>query len=244
MTGGHAVRDVAVITKASTVILVRPEENGGFEVLVTRRPDEMKIFGGFFVFPGGAVEKEDWSEAMLARCRGLSATQAQRLLGGELSPELSLGHAVAAVRELFEETGIHLFVAGNGSSPGAKPGGSMERLAAKRKALSEGGITLAQLLESEKLFCDLRRLSYLFHRITPEKYAVRFDTRFYVAALPRNQTPLTASEEVAESLWIAPHTALERTGEFPMMPPTILALRMLADHRSWDHLRTAFHFST
>jgi 8-oxo-dGTP pyrophosphatase MutT (NUDIX family) len=235
-----------VITKASTVILVRPDGNGAFELLMTRRPDEMKILAGFLVFPGGAVETEDWSEAMLARCRGLSGAQAQQLLGGDLSPELSLGHGVAAVRELFEETGIHLFVSGNGSSPEAKPGPPLERLAEKRNALSQGRITLAQLLQSEELFCDLGRLRYLFHRITPEKYAVRFDTRFYLTQLPARQKPLIASEEVAESFWLTPQAALDRsrTGELPMMPPTIIALRTLADHRSWDHLQTAYHLSS
>ena len=28
---------------ASTVVLVRPNENGGFEVLLTRRPEEMRF---------------------------------------------------------------------------------------------------------------------------------------------------------------------------------------------------------
>ena len=67
----------------------------------------------------------------------------------------------------------------------------------------------ARLSESEVLFCDLGRFTYLFHRITPEKYPIRFDTRFYLAALPPNQTPLVSSEEVSESLWLAPQMALE-----------------------------------
>lgn len=234
--------EIPNLTKASTVILVRPVDNGGFEVLMTRRPREMKILGGFLVFPGGAVEQEDCSDAMLARCRGLASAEAQKLLGGEMSPELSLGHWVAAVRELFEETGIRFFVDGTGGSREVKDAGMLERLAEKRKALAVGRISLARLLESEGLFCDLGRLGYLFHRITPDKYPVRFDTRFYLAALPVNQTPLPSSEEVTESLWATPQAALEwcQTGQFPMMPPTIIALRSLADHGSWDNLRATY----
>ncbi|MGH7825363.1 MAG: NUDIX hydrolase [Candidatus Binatia bacterium] len=235
--------EITRITKASTVILVRAHENGGPEVLMTRRPQEMKTLGGFLVFPGGAVEKEDWSDAMMARCRGLLASEAQKLLGAQIPPEMALGHWVAAARELFEETGIYLFVNGTGSFPGPKQLGSTKRLAVKRKTLADGRLTFPQLLASEKLFCDLGRLGYLFHRVTPEKYPVRFDTRFYVAALPADQKPLAASEEVAESLWISPEAALERSerGQFPMMPPTIIALRTLADHGSWDNLRSAYH---
>jgi hypothetical protein len=149
---------------------------------------------------------------------------------------------VAAVRELFEETGIHFFVNGTDGSP-VNEAGLPERLAEKREGLSAGRISFGQLLESEGLFCDLGRLAYLFHRITPDKYPVRFDTRFYLAALPLNQTPLTRSEEVAESLWITPQAALERcqTGKYPMMPPTILVLRGLADHESWEQFNAAYH---
>jgi hypothetical protein len=97
-------------------------------------------------------------------------------------------------------------------------------------------------LESEGLFCDLGRLTYLFHRITPEKYSTRFDTRFYLAALPNNQSPLISSEEVSESLWLAPQTALDEaaSGKFPMMPPTLISLRTLAEHGSWQNLCAAF----
>ena len=101
--------ETAVPAKASTVVIVRRQDRDGFEVLMTRRPQEMQFLAGFLVFPGGAVENEDWSERMLARCRGLTRLAADRILGGDIAPEISLGHWVAAVRELFEETDIHFF---------------------------------------------------------------------------------------------------------------------------------------
>lgn len=228
--------------KASTIVLVRPGPNGGIEVLMTRRRPEMQFLGGFLVFPGGGVENEDCSEKMLSLCRGLTRSEAQEILGAGLGPEMSLGHWVAAVRELFEETGIHFFIDENGIAPDGTLGDLVERLSEKREALSNGTLDLPCLLESEQLFCDLGRFTYLFHRITPEKYPVRFDTRFYLAALPNNQTPLTSSEEVSESLWLAPQIALEESasGKFPMMPPTIITLRTLAEHGSWENLCAAF----
>jgi hypothetical protein len=85
-------------------------------------------------------------------------------------------------------------------------------------------------------------LTYFSHRITPEHYKIRFDTRFFLAALPAQQMPLHSSEEVAESLWISPEDALDRSASehFPMMPPTLAVLRMLAEQGSWQALRTAF----
>jgi 8-oxo-dGTP pyrophosphatase MutT (NUDIX family) len=228
--------------KASTIVVVRPEHNGGVEVLMTRRRPEMQFLGGFLVFPGGGVENEDCSDKMLSLCRGLTRSDAQRILGADIAPEMSLGHWVAAVRELFEETGVHFFIDEQGIAPDISQVDIAKRLSEKRRALSKGDFLLPQLLESEGLFCDLGRLTYLFHRITPEKYSTRFDTRFYLAALPNNQIPLISSEEVSESLWLAPQTALDEaaSGKFPMMPPTLISLRTLAEHGSWQNLCAAF----
>jgi 8-oxo-dGTP pyrophosphatase MutT (NUDIX family) len=234
--------DVAVPSKASTVIVARAKSEGGFEVLITRRHQQLQFLGGYSVFPGGGMETADYSERMLSRCRGVSRPEAQEKLGRDMSPDMALGHWVAAVRELFEETGVHFFVDQDNADASLHV---QERLAEKRLDLSEGRLGLAQLLESEQLFCDLSRLTYLFHRITPEKYHVRFDTRFYLAAMPANQSPLMSSEEVAESLWLAPDMALDQSqsGTLLMMPPTIIALRTLAEHNSWDTLRATFSIS-
>lgn len=232
---------VAVPGKASTIIVARSSAAGGFEVLMTRRSPHLKVLAGFFVFPGGGVEEDDCSEKMLARCRGLAPAEARQILGASISQEHAMGHWVAAVRELFEETGIHFFV--SGTDLRAVAADSLdERLAKKRQALSQGELGLAALLESEQLFCDLARLTYLFHRITPDHHPVRFDTRFYVASLPPGQTALASSEEVAETVWLTPHEGLKESesGRLPMMPPTLIALRALAKLGSWENLRSAY----
>ena len=86
---------------ASTVVLLRPTDDGGFEVLLTRRPAQMRFLGGYYVYPGGTVHHRDYSPSMLARCRQLSGDEAWRILGGDHAPDLALGHWVAVVRELF-----------------------------------------------------------------------------------------------------------------------------------------------
>jgi 8-oxo-dGTP pyrophosphatase MutT (NUDIX family) len=229
-------------SKASTIVVVKPDGCGRFEVLMTRRTPNLPVLGGFLVFPGGGLEDVDWSERMLSRCRGLSPLRAQQLLDTDMTPEQSMGHWVAAVRELFEEAGLHFFIDESGAAVQAGDNGMAERLAQKRQALAAGRLDLPSLLESEGLFCDIGRLAYLFHRITPDRHRVRFDTRFYLAAVPDNQIPLPSSEEVAESFWIAPKTAIDRyeSGDFPMMPPTIIALRTLVEHGSWQSLTKAY----
>lgn len=227
---------------ASTVVLVRPDARGEVEVFMNRRPQTMETYAGIYVFPGGSVEPEDGSEEMLGLMRGLSSPQAQQLLGTELKPESCLAHWVAAVRELFEEAGVHFFVDGKGEPLPAFQEPFLTRLFEKRKALQRGELNFLNLLRSEQLYCDVARLKYFFHRITPEHYKIRFDTRFYLAALPSGQNPIHYAEEVAESLWINAKEALARSGAgtFPMMPPTIAVLRMLIENGSWQALTATF----
>ena len=201
----------------------------------------MDTYAGVYVFPGGRVEKGDYSTGMIGRTLGMTPAEAKQKLGAEFEPEICLAYWVAAARELFEEVGVHFFMSGKAAP--MLPEEISERLAGKRAALQQGNIALADLLISEGLFCDVSPLSYIFHRITPEHYRVRFDTRFYLAALPRGQNPLHASEEISESLWIVPSAALQRAeeGEFRMVPPTLAVLRNLSNYRSWEELRNCFN---
>jgi 8-oxo-dGTP pyrophosphatase MutT (NUDIX family) len=227
---------------ASTVILVRPDAGTGFEIFMNRRPEQMDTYAGVYVFPGGRVEKTDYSPTMLGLTRGLTPDEARQKLGAALEPELCIGHWVAAVRELFEEAGIHFFVPQDGVVKNESADQLQQRLAERRVILQRGSIDLANLLSREQLNCDLTQLTYFYHRVTPEHYRVRFDTRFYLAALPAHQTPLHSSEEVTESLWVSAAEALERSqsGNFPMMPPTVAVLRSLSTHCSWSALRQSF----
>jgi 8-oxo-dGTP pyrophosphatase MutT (NUDIX family) len=236
------MKSAVIPSKASTIVVVKPDGRGRFEVLMTRRAPNLPVLGGFLVFPGGGLEDVDWSERMLSRCRGLSPLRAQQLLGTDMTPEQSMGHWVAAVRELFEEAGLHFFIDESGAAVHPGDNKMAERLGQKRQTLAAGRLDLPSLLESEGLFCDVGRLAYLFHRITPDQHRVRFDTRFYLAAVPDHQIALPSSEEVAESLWITPKMAIERhnSGDFPMMPPTIIVLRTLVEHESWQSLLRAY----
>ena len=239
---GTFMAQIAILHPASTVVLVRPDRSGNFEILMNRRPETMDTYAGIYVFPGGRVETTDWSRAMLQLVKGLTPLEAQQILSSELPPERCLGHWVAAVRELFEEAGIQLFGRQDGALSESASVASFDRLAGKRSALQQGKIDLPSLLEAERLVCDLHRLSYFFHRITPDHYPVRFDTRFYLAVLPPSQNSLHISEEVSESLWVTPQEALDRyqTGGFPMMPPTLAVLRTLIAHKTWVALCAAF----
>lgn len=231
---------------ASTVVLLRPDEDGdGFEILLTRRPPEMRFLGGFYVFPGGAVHKDDYSTKTLERCRGLSAYDAQTTLGLRDEPELALGHWIACIRELFEEVGVLLCQSKSGGAIEMVDETTKAKFENQRQAIARGKLGFGKFLESEGLWCDLSRIVYFFHRVTPEFYPIRFDTRFYLAPLPVHQTPLSRSEEVTHSLWIKPAEALSEVyhNDFPILPPTTTVLESLAEINTWNELCSRFGIS-
>ncbi len=209
---------------------------------MTLRPSDMKFLGGFYVFPGGSIRKRDYSESMLERCHGLSASEAQQILGGEMSQEIAVGHWVAGIRELFEEVGILLCVTESGAPVDVAKDGLKDRLIESRQALVDGSTDFPTLLRQENLRCDLSRAVFFYHRVTPEIYSMRFDARFYLARLPQGQYPMASSEEVAHGLWITPKRVLEESekGDFPVIPPTTTSLKTLAAFDSWDSLQAKY----
>lgn len=227
---------------ASTVVLVRPGHGGRFEILLTRRPEEMRFLGGYYVFPGGTVHRDDYSSSVLCRCRGLSGVEAQDILGGQHEPEEALGHWVAVIRELFEEVGILLCANEAGAPVEFSEPNIGERFQQHRRDIAQKKLQFGAFLELKNLYCDLARAVYFDHWITPEIYSMRFDTRFYIAELPAHQTALARSEEVTQSLWIGPQQALDRMHrrDFPILPPTTTVLSELAHLSTWENVRTRF----
>ena len=230
---------------ASTVVLLRPDQKGGFDILLTRRPETMRFLGGFYVFPGGTVHRDDYSAAMLRRCRRLTGTEARQILGSDHAPDEAIGHWVAVARELFEEVGILLAVSESGAPFQPIDEASRHRVEQKRQAMVKNHLDFAGFLESENLYCDLTQAVYFDHWVTPDIYSMRFDTRFYVAVLPQGQNPLVHSEEVTHSLWIKPREALARMNrrDFPILPPTTTVLHEFSRFSSWEHVNTEFRLA-
>lgn len=89
------------IRDAATVILLRDGAEGP-RVLMGQRGRSAVFMPGKFVFPGGAVDAEDFASPVALDVETL------RRLSAEASPELASALVAAAVRELREETGLLL----------------------------------------------------------------------------------------------------------------------------------------
>jgi 8-oxo-dGTP pyrophosphatase MutT (NUDIX family) len=66
--------------------------------------------------------------------------------------------------------------------------------------------------------------------VTPEGEPRRYDTYFFVAALPAGAEPVVRGTEMDTIAWLSPAQALAAydRGDLPMMPPTVITLRELA----------------
>ncbi len=223
---------------AASVILLRPAQPRGFEVLLTRRPAAMAVLGGLYCFPGGPLGDEDCSDLMLARSRELTPEEARAIVGAYFAPRKALGLWLAAIRELFEEVGILLAT----RTAGETILFDKTRMTEIHSALLAKTVSFQMVVEKDNLLCDTARLAYFSHWQTPADVATRFDTHFFVAALPEDQTPLATSIEVTHSLWASPDRALQLFGkaELPMIFSTFASLRTLADFDSLDRVLKEF----
>jgi 8-oxo-dGTP pyrophosphatase MutT (NUDIX family) len=218
---GVAIRD------AATVLALR-DAAAGPEVFMVRRDSRLGFLGGAHVFPGGAVDPRDCDSQLAAVIDGIPGAGLLARLHGD--PVRARGLLLAAVRELFEESGILLARAGDGrwvelddDSPRAA------RLQAGRAELAARGGDFAGLMAADALRVDVSSLRFFAHWITPEREKKRFDTRFFLARAPEGQLARHCEVESSAGEWIGASRALDRyrEREIELVPPTIAALERL-----------------
>jgi 8-oxo-dGTP pyrophosphatase MutT (NUDIX family) len=198
---------------SATVMILRDGE-AGLEVLLGRRR-RGRAFGEAHVFPGGVIDADD--RTGLACCEGLGESEAAVRLG---IPD-ALGYWVAAVREVFEETGL-AFIDMDGRQAGQLP--------VLRRALLSGDTSFLRMCQDHELRLQLGGIHYVAHWITPLVRPVRFDTRFFVAAVPPGQRADHDGVELTDSVWLTPGRALAQQAarELKLARPTLVQLQRLS----------------
>ena len=187
---------VTAVPAASVIILRRP-----FDVLLMQRNSASTFAPGAWLFPGGAVETQD---RLVAH-------------GDEGAAR------VAAVREVFEETGIWL-------------GQPLEDPATRRAELIAGTTTIGSLAERAPM--NTAELVWTSRWITPEGAPKRFDTWFFLVEVAGTIVADPDMTELVAHRWLPPAEALamEKSGALPMLFPTIRHLEDLARFTDVDRL--------
>uniref|UniRef100_A0AAU2V7Z2 NUDIX hydrolase n=1 Tax=Streptomyces sp. NBC_00003 TaxID=2903608 RepID=A0AAU2V7Z2_9ACTN len=212
--------------RAATVMLLRDGAAGtdtGPAVHMLRRRTSMAFAGGAYAYPGGGVDPRDAEDARLGWAGPARETWAERL---GTDPASAQAIVCAAVRETYEEAGVLLAGPDATTVVGDTTGDDWE---ADRQALVTRALSFAEFLDRRGLVLRSDLLGAWARWITPEFEPRRYDTWFFVAALPEGQVTRNASTEADRTVWIRPAEAAAGydKGELLMMPPTISTLRDL-----------------
>src|SRR4051794_22481271 len=169
------------ISDAATVVLLRDGADG-VEAWLLTRVTQMVFAAGMTVFPGGRLHDEDASlpvsgagAVLLAARSGCDDATARALVG-------------AAVRETFEETGVLLTV------PNADLGEA-------RADVESGRVSFGELLRANGLAVDGDAVRPWSRWVTPVGEVRRYDTRFFLAALPDSADAQDVTTESSEASW-------------------------------------------
>ena len=222
---------------AATVILLRDAAEGP-ETFLVRRNAGTAFMAGQHVFPGGRVDAADHQPAGAGWLDGADRAAGQ---WPDLSPADAVAYHVAAARELFEEAGVLLARRTDGGLVSLAAEADQARFDVHRRAVHSGTLTLDALMAREALRLALDTLVPWAHWVTPPVTTRRFDTRFFVARLPADQTPSHDEAETIASTWTSPQAALgsAQRGDIVLPPPTWMTLRELEAFASVEEILAA-----
>ena len=212
---------------AATVVLLRDGDNG-VEAYLLRRQKTMAFAAGMYVFPGGSVDPRDESLPDSSWVGPRPEEWASILTADDA---LAKALVCAAVRETFEESGV---VLAGGGVDDVVADTTADDWEADRLALLDRTLSLAAMLDRRALVLRADLLRPWAHWITPEVEPRRFDTRFFVAALPTGQRTRDVGGEADRVTWTRPADALSafERGEIGLMPPTAFTLGELAAYET------------
>ena len=203
---------------AATVMLVRgePDGEGGLAVFLMRRHSAMEFAAGVMVFPGGGVDDRD-RNAQIAWAGPPPSWWAERF---GVETELAEALVCAAARETFEECGV-LF-----AGPADDPSGIVSDASVYREsrlALADRTLSFADVLRRENLVLRADLLRPWANWVTPEAERTRrYDTYFFVGALPEGQRADGDNTESDRAEWSTPQAAIDdfEGGHSFLLPPT------------------------
>lgn len=202
---------------AATVVLLRDGAQG-LEVFLVKRHGLSDVLGGAYVFPGGKLDAADCDAAHHAHFDRAPQDLHAALGESETEQATACGLFVAALRETFEESGV-LLAAAHGTD----------------SALPLASTDFHARLAAQRLRLHTSAVQPWTRWITPRMPSVtnkRFDTRFFIAAMPADQLAAHDNVETTQSAWLPPRAALEQYWgrEIELAPPQIMSLAQLSRH--------------
>lgn len=199
---------------AATILILRDGDRG-LEVLMVERHANIGFAGGALVWPGGKIDPADFDADWCDVADGLDT----------IPDDAERAARIGAMREAYEECGI-LFA----KRDDIPLGNAASDLTGQRQGVDKDATLFKPLLKQHRLrLCPLDLMPFA-RWIPPPALHKRFDTRFYLAALPEGQTPIQDGTEAVDIIWIRPRDALAQlaAGQRKIIFPTARNLELLA----------------
>ncbi|MDW5443443.1 NUDIX hydrolase [Polaromonas sp. SM01] len=217
---------------AATIVLLR-DVPAGLEVFLMKRHGLSDVLGGAYVFPGGKVDAADAELDMAVHLDQPLPVLHAGLNEADIDERTAAALYVAALREAFEESGV-LF-AHSAASP--EPATQAAALLREGQGFNAVLAQMALRLLTRSVVPWSRWITPLVPSVTNK----RFDTRFFVAAVPAGQIARHDDFETTESTWLSPRAALQQywAGDIELAPPQIMSLAHLARHSTVDSVLAA-----
>jgi len=191
------------IRNASTVILLRDKDTNP-RILMGQRGHSAAFMPNKFVFPGGALDATDADVPLAVALEETCMTR----LRAEADPDLAEPLILAAIREVWEETGLLLGEASDAAAPQAGDVPEDWRSFFEHGVLPSGA-----------------GMRFVFRAITPPGRPRRFDARFFLVDTDRVVSDLDdfgqACEELSHLQWIPLDEA--RSFDLPFITEVVLA---------------------
>jgi 8-oxo-dGTP pyrophosphatase MutT (NUDIX family) len=211
---------------SATLVLLREDDGAQMELLLLLRADRGDQNSARWVFPGGLVDATD--SQLRDRFHALDDARASARLG---VPAGGLDYWGAALRETLEEAGL-LFACDAQGAPvdAARHAGALAlwREAACRLPRGQGGAAFAQLLDAQGWRLPAADVLPFAHWITPRGMPKRFDTRFFVAAVPAACAVQVDGVEIVDHRWVGVADLAAQRASVDVRGPTLAVAKDLA----------------
>lgn len=211
---------------SATIVMLRDAQPAPELLMVRRRGGD--AFGESYAFPGGVLDDDESLAAGF--CHGRTPKEADAMLGVSGG---GLDFYVAAIRELFEETGILLVRDESGAWAS-----TVEDLETLRARLCGRTLQWSQFLRQHTLTMACDALHYFAHWETPLGLPKRWSTRFFLALMPPGQDARHDGAELTDSRWLRAAEAMTHAkhGSMKVPFPTYRNLEALSAFESIDAL--------
>lgn len=215
-----------VAVPSATIVMLRQAADAPHLLMVKRRAGD--AFGESYAFPGGLVDANESDSCEFSV--GRTADEVNQLLGVFDAPS----YYCAAIRELFEETGI-LLVRNDEVEIDAD---MLAALQDNRQKVDRGELPWSAFLQQHNLRMAFDSLHYFAHWETPLIRPKRWSTRFFLARLPEHQHATLDSNELTEIRWMSAGEIVSaaKEGSMKLPFPTLRILNGISRLTSVDEV--------